>query len=182
MRDLLSVTLAVAKSSRQTAEHSGQSATEAETEDEGGKVDAVYGALLADTADSMGLTGREVAKLAGYKGGEKDLTLWRLKTGKGSFASARAVRKVLVAKGAVLPPVPIPGEEPSPPPKPEPRWRQNWVVLGEVLHKYATEEQFMQLVIELRKLAEAHQRVKLGITAVSYPLPWNDPEGDRGGG
>jgi len=146
-------------------------------------VPAAYGAILAAAQKELGLTDRELARLAGRKGDKKDQTMYRLRRGQGSVKSALDVRQALVARGANVPPLPLRGIEPEPEPQPQPErrletrvgdhatpaptvqgtqqepWRELWISLGKRIHDNATEEQFRKCVGDLSKLADALEKV-----------------------
>jgi hypothetical protein len=129
-------------------------------------VPASYGEVLDALRKELGKTDRELARLAGHKGGPKDQTMRRLRVGTGSVKSAIAVRDALVKLGKDVPPVPIPGSAASPRLE---HWMQQWVDLGKRLREHASDEQFEKCVADVRGLVEALELVTRHLTAISRP-------------
>lgn len=129
-------------------------------------VPATYGEMLSALQRELGLTDREMAKLAGRKGGVKDQTMYRLRNGTGSVKSAIAVRDVLLKRGKVVPPLPIAGVDQATRVEP---WLKAWIELGTRLHDHASEEQFAKCFSDVRDLVEALERVSHHMAAISQP-------------
>lgn len=134
------------------------------------KVPAEYGALLYAEAAKLGMSVRDAARLAGYAS-KKDQTVARIARGDGSVDAALAIRKVLVERGADLPPVPtsagpVLGENAA---KASSKWRLEWEVIGEALRELMTDEQFDVVLADLRELERAHRIVRDGIPSIRPP-------------
>lgn len=80
-------------------------------------VPAAYGQLLLDIAASKGLQEEQLAEVADLS----SVTIWRLKSGKGSARSAANVRAILIGRGASVPPIPLGDLDWQPSPEQAPR-------------------------------------------------------------
>jgi len=133
-------------------------------------VPADYGRLLTNIQKELGLSDRQLSKLAGYKAGPKDNTMGRLRRGEGSIRQAMAVRDVLVRAGGEVPPVPISGTGTSVDATEQSAWLREWIELGNRLHEHASEAQFEKYVADLRELVGALEKVARHMAAIAHPL------------
>lgn len=138
-------------------------------------IPADYGEVLTILQKELGLSDRDLARRAGYRGGPKEQVMYRLRTGTGSVKSAIAVRSVLVKLGKAVPPVPVPGSEVARGAGGGEPWLEEWVALGRRLHDNASDEQFSEYIIGLRGLVDAMERVARQMAAISRPLPGDFP-------
>lgn len=71
-------------------------------------IPAEYGQLLFREADKLGLSAVDLVRLAGYTAKKKgDRAESWMRNGKGSVAQAINMRRVLIEKGAAIPPIPV---------------------------------------------------------------------------
>jgi hypothetical protein len=130
-------------------------------------VPSTYGEQLTVIQRDLGVSDRELARVAGRKGGPKDQTMRRLRIGTGSIKSAVAVRDALIKLGAKdVPPVPVVGTTQTPRLE---GWQQRWIELGRRIRAHATDEQFAKCVADLNDLADALERVAHHMAAISRP-------------
>lgn len=119
---------------------------------------------VLELAQSVGMTKEDLAEATGRKG---ESTFERLLKGQGSMNFAASLKLALKERGAdvsQLPPIDESEEEEL-----LPAWKREWIQLGEILHRLATQERFAAEVDRIRKLAEAHALVAGETLEISRP-------------